>query len=338
MNTRVGLPTSSPQIEEYGTAEPGVREFIDKYQTTSFKASYFEIRKGVGLGGENTFTDVHSLKQHLANPPDGLTQIRIITVAELSAHGLQMIGSFFGVHLDFWAWVTADDAADGYWLHNHNDGKTLCVDLTGIEFYQGPDLPNKMLLRDGRLKHLSSIHRFYGYEPSSGLLNLLVNRRMSGCLLEHQGLPVFICFREDCQHISSVKLDLQSSDRLGGAPHRTFYEVLQEVQTADQDTFKGLGEDPACLVAILQRELLHSWHDVANRLQNDLEHLDDLLIDSTETNAVPLYLDRDIPHMLERFIYQMEAHEGRGRQACVESCRTQLQNNAEEATTVERES
>jgi hypothetical protein len=37
---------------------------------------------------------------------------------------------------------------------------------------------------------------------------------------------------------------------------------------------------------------------------------DDLLIDSTETNAVPLYLDRDIPHMLERFIYQMEAHEG----------------------------
>jgi hypothetical protein len=37
---------------------------------------------------------------------------------------------------------------------------------------------------------------------------------------------------------------------------------------------------------------------------------DDKLNDSTTLEAVPLYLDRDIPHMLERFVQQMEAHEG----------------------------
>ena len=152
-----------------------------------------------------------------------------------------------------------------------------------------------MLLRDGRLKHLSSLHRFYGDENSrghsslhlcgikadlspnplaaEGLLSLFANRRVSGCLLKHDDLPVFVCFREACQNISSVPLQHNSSDRIGGAPHRTFYEVLQEVQATDRDTFKGLHEDPACFIAILQRELLLSWHDLANRLQNDLEHL-----------------------------------------------------------------
>jgi hypothetical protein len=42
------------------------------------------------------------------------------TVDELSALGLQAIGSIFGIHLDFWTWVIADDAADGYWVHNHS--------------------------------------------------------------------------------------------------------------------------------------------------------------------------------------------------------------------------
>jgi hypothetical protein len=89
----------------------------------------------------------------------------------------------------------------------------------------------------------------------------------------HQGFPVFIYFREDCKYISSVPLNLVSPDHIGGAPLKTFYDVLQDVQAMDEATFKRLGEDPACLVAILQRELLLSWHDLANRLQNDLEHL-----------------------------------------------------------------
>ena len=33
---------------EYGTTEAGVREFVEKYQPASFKASSFEIRKDVG--------------------------------------------------------------------------------------------------------------------------------------------------------------------------------------------------------------------------------------------------------------------------------------------------
>jgi hypothetical protein len=37
---------------------------------------------------------------------------------------------------------------------------------------------------------------------------------------------------------------------------------------------------------------------------------DDLISDSTALEVVPLYLDRDIAHMLERFVHQMEAHEG----------------------------
>src|ERR1700691_6011550 len=108
---------------------------------------------------------------------------------------------------------------------------------------------------------------------AEGLLSLFANRRVSGCLLNHNSLPVLVCFREDCQHISSVQLKHHPSDRIGGAPHKTFYEVLQEVQSTERDIFKGMREDPVCLIAILQRELLLSWHDLANRLQNDLEHL-----------------------------------------------------------------
>ena len=47
---------------------------------------------------------------------------------------------------------------------------------------------------------------------------------------------------------------------------------------------------------------------LANTAASSLQ--DDKLDDSTTLEVVPLYLDRDIPHMLERFVQQMEAHEG----------------------------
>jgi hypothetical protein len=79
----VNLPTGRTPIEdqslaEYGTADAGVREFVDKYRTASFKASCFEIRKDVGLGPENTFTDVQDFQRHVTNPRDELTQTLII--------------------------------------------------------------------------------------------------------------------------------------------------------------------------------------------------------------------------------------------------------------------
>ena len=40
---------SDQSLAEYGTADAGVREFVDKYRTASFKASCFEIRKDVGM-------------------------------------------------------------------------------------------------------------------------------------------------------------------------------------------------------------------------------------------------------------------------------------------------
>ncbi|KIM72370.1 hypothetical protein PILCRDRAFT_16193 [Piloderma croceum F 1598] len=314
-NTDVGSPTgSTPQIEGQALAnyraEPDLCEFMNKYQTASFKASCFEIRKDVGLGSKTTFTDVQHFRGYFSSPPDVLTQIQIIEVHELSAHGLQAIGSFFGIHLDFWAWITSDEAADGYWLHNHNDGKVLCFDLPGIEFYRGPNLPSKAFMRSGRLKQLSSLHRFYGDElASDGLFNLFANRRVSVYLLKHNDLPVFIHFREDCQHISSLQLKRDPADRIAGIFGKTFYEKLQAALATDKDTYKGLGEDPICLVAMIQSELMLSWHHLAQRLQNDLEKLDNRL-NYSALEAVPLYLDRDITHMLERFAQHMEAHQG----------------------------
>jgi hypothetical protein len=94
-------------------------------------------------------------------------------------------------------------------------------------------------------------------------------------LLKHNDLPVFIYFCEDCRHISSsVKLSLDPADRI---VHKTFYENLQEALASDKDTFKELGEDPVILIAIIQTNIMLSWHHLAHRLQTDLEELVSLL-------------------------------------------------------------
>ena len=156
-------------------------------------------------------------------------------------------------------------------------------------------MPKKGFLRNGRLKQLSSIHRFYGDDPSrehrsirllgrkrnlslnlfvaEGLLNLCVNRRVSVYLLKRDGIPFFIYFREDCEHIMSVQLNPDPSYHFRCDPHKLLYDVLQQTQAMETDTFERLAEDPFRLVAMIETQLMLTWHHLATRLQNDLETL-----------------------------------------------------------------
>ena len=45
-------------------------------------------------------------------------------VKELSAEGLQILGTNLGIHLGFWTWVTSKQASDSYWLNTHSKYET----------------------------------------------------------------------------------------------------------------------------------------------------------------------------------------------------------------------
>jgi hypothetical protein len=117
-----------------------------------------------------------------------ITLFRFIT--ELSAEALQIISTAFPLHLVFWRWVLSDEASDGFWYNKKGvyangimdnidcdpDGGdvTLFFDFPSFEFYTAATTPKKKLVREGRMKHLSSRHRLYGKGLEPGAKNHLV--------------------------------------------------------------------------------------------------------------------------------------------------------------------
>ena len=72
------------------------------------------------LGAALPVSSAKSLSQYLARKPTSGTKCQIVCIEKISGDALKAIGLAFDIHLNFWSWILSEEAADGYWLHNHS--------------------------------------------------------------------------------------------------------------------------------------------------------------------------------------------------------------------------
>lgn len=316
------VSSSSPETQDkseswrtYGLSEPIIKDFVSKYSNGySMDVRSIEISVDGALSNERSFSDKDTLWNFLtAEKVAPSTSIRVLLVKEMSGEALQLMSTALGIHLAFWAWVASEQASDGFWLNTHNDGKILSFDLPGFEFYSAKTPPAMKVVREGRLKQLSSRHRFYG----AGLTgvqshDVYINRRTSGYLIPMDGFYTFVYLAEDCRAVSS--LPLQATERTQPLCTEWFMRNLKEAET---ETLVKFTKEPVGIILEVVKQLLRTWHSFTVQVQRDLEVIDESLPESLpdqlpEHNLYDIgtYLHRDIVQTLYRFNLQLGKYEG----------------------------
>jgi hypothetical protein len=196
--------------------------------------------------------------------------IRNRVVKELSAEAMQMLSTALNIHLGFWSWVTSDDAAEGSWLNTHGElcskvphyclesndnednGRILSFDLPCFEFYTA-GCHTKGVLRQGRLKHLSSQHRLYGPLPYTQATEcgVYINRRVSVYLVPNNGCHTFVYFSEDCRAVSSIPL--RDHPRTDPISTEWFIGTLKETPP---EIFLAYQKEPVGIILNILRRLM----------------------------------------------------------------------------------
>jgi len=274
-----------------------------------------DIASDGSLTNERTFNDPNTLWHFLNVPPPTSVPLRIFLVKELSGEALQMLSTALGIHCAFWAWVASEEASDGSWLNDHNGGKILSFDMPCMEMYATREVPRASVVREGRLKQLSSRHRLFGDRLKPGLTNtydVYVNRRASLYLVPKGDHHTLLYFYEDCQSISSWPLERNKfTDPVST---EWVFNMLKEAAQSDRVHF---AQEPVGLVLKILRRLLHTWHVFTYQIQRDMDKIDDCLPDridpdhpmSTELMDIGPFLHRDIVQTLFRFIPQLGKYE-----------------------------
>jgi len=150
-----------------------------------------------------------------------------------------------------------------------DDGKILCFDLPAFEFYSTKvDRPTAKVVREGRLKHLSSRHRLFLASGGPGesihldeiayrlqrtaTRDVYINRRVSAYLIPGtNGRNTFIFFSEDCQAASSFPLS--SNSRTDPISTEWFLRTLRET---DKDILKKYTKEPVGVILRIVTKLL----------------------------------------------------------------------------------
>lgn len=127
------------------------------------------------------------------------------------------------------------------------------------------------VVREGRLKQLSSRHRFYGSGLTGGMLfdqtvlarcltlevasvqshDVYINRRTSGYLIPMNGFYTFVYLAEDCRVVSS--LPLQSTERTQPLCTEWFMRNLKEAET---ETLIKFTKEPVGIILEVVKQLL----------------------------------------------------------------------------------
>ncbi|KDQ21182.1 hypothetical protein BOTBODRAFT_25607 [Botryobasidium botryosum FD-172 SS1] len=311
---KIAPSVNNPVWRDYGLEEPVIQEFCTKYAHSSLDVTNIDITTDGLLENERSFDKESALWEFLtAETMPSSVSLRVLLVKELSGDALQLLSTALGIHTGFWEWVASDDAADGFWLNTNNNGKILSFDLPGFEFYTANVSPPTRVVREGRLKHLSSRHRLYGsgLAPSQKY-DVYINRRVSGYLIPMNGSHTFLYFSEDCRAGSSLFLENHSRTD----PTSTHW-LLKTLKESEPKRLASFGDEPAGLILTILTKLLRSWHAYSVHIQRDLETIDATLPQSLpaelpENNLydVGTYLHRDIVQTLYRFTQQLGKFEG----------------------------
>ncbi|KAI0321402.1 hypothetical protein OF83DRAFT_311254 [Amylostereum chailletii] len=306
----------------YGLREPVVAEFLSKHMHMSLVVTTVDIAPDGSMRKEHSITENVALWDFLNSKPPSQVALRVLLVKELSAEALQILSTALGIHLGFWAWVASDQASDGFWLNTHNDGKILSFDLPCFEFYSADKSPPARVVREGRLKQLSSRHRLFGNGSSLGNgpvgYDAYINRRVTSYLVPMDGMHTFLFFSEDCQFASSFPL------------HKTVHSdpistewLLHELKQTDPALRAQYTEEPIGLILAIVTKLLKTWHVFTVHIQRDLENIDGTLpeslpIELPERNLYDVgnYLHRDIVQTLFRFTQQLGKYDGYLKYLC----------------------
>jgi len=127
------------------------------------------------------------------------------------------------------------------------------------------------VVREGRLKQLSSRHRFYGSGLTGGMLfdqtvlarcltlevasvqshDVYINRRTSGYLIPMNGFYTFVYLAEDCRAVSS--LPLQPTERTLPLCTEWFMRNLKEAET---ETLIKFTKEPVGIILEVVKQLL----------------------------------------------------------------------------------
>lgn len=137
------------------------------------------------------------------------------------------------------------------------------------------------VVREGRLKQLSSRHRFYGAGLTGGMLfdqtvlarcltlkvasvqshDVYINRRTSGYLIPTDGFYTFVYLAEDCRAVSS--LPLQTTERTQPLCTEWFMRNLKEAET---ETLVKITKEPVGIILEVVKQLLRYLFFLASEL------------------------------------------------------------------------